>query len=72
MLQESSIKNHNLFCSDTNIDELDHWIECVNMHGDDLSADALENLLENAPDCAKQTSDYYYMLGWLDMLYLNS
>jgi len=55
--------------SNTGIDALDYWIECVNMHGDSITIEDLEYLLENAPKEAKQTSDYYYMLGWLDMMY---
>jgi len=55
--------------SNTGNDALDYWIECVNMYGDSLTIEDLEYLLENAPEDAKRTSDYYYMLGWLDMMY---
>lgn len=51
----------------TDIDELDYWIECINMHGDDLTVEKLEYFLDNAPEVAKKTNDFYYLLGWLDM-----
>lgn len=51
-------------------DTLNNWIEEVNMEGPDISLEKLEELINKAPETAKKTSDYYYMLGWLDMKYL--
>ena len=53
----------------TNNEEVDSWIEAINMEGDSISIDRLEELLEIAPEKAIYTHDYYYMLGWRDMMY---
>ena len=50
-------------------EEVNGWIEAINMEGDSISIDRLEELLEIAPEKARYTHDYYYMLGWQDMMY---
>ncbi len=49
---------------------LDQWIEKVNALGVEATVEELEELLEEAPEEAKNTSDYYYILGCYDMKFM--
>lgn len=44
-------------------ESLDQWIEKVNAIGFEATIEELEELLEAAPEEAKYTSDYFYVLG---------
>lgn len=50
---------------------IDSWIEQVNREasGMNVATERLENLILNAPLAVQETPDYFYMLGWLDVVY---
>lgn len=47
-------------------EEINNWIEEINMQGPGITNKSLEKSIKNAPEKVKNTPDYFYMLGWLD------